>query len=144
MTLWKELITASNYTDRPYDYAKNQLAHWALGYLLAAVFSFVLFSTFGEFAYKGVLFGIMCLTFGLWEVYQWFRSGTTLWDHFEDWVFMAVYGSGSMVFLFHEVTPGLPYVWSSVYYGTPLVGLISVHLITGIVTRQINRKKDAR
>lgn len=144
MTLWQELTTATNYTDRPYDYAKNQLAHWALGYLLTTVVSLTLYGFLGEFAYKGVLFSIMATIFFLWEVYQHKVSTkkVSLWDHIEDWVFMTVYGAGAMVFLFNEVAPGLPYVWSSVYYGTPLVGLMSVHLLVGILTRQLNKVRN--
>jgi len=144
--LWDELTTATSYNDRPYDYAKNQLAHWALGILLTTVVSLILYSLLGEFAYKGILFLIMATIFFLWEFFQYRVSDkvVSLWDHFEDWMFMAVYGSGSAVFLFHESAPGEPYVWINIYHAGPLAGIISTHLVTGIVARQINRKKNAR
>ena len=146
MTFFKELTTSSNYTTDPYGYGKNQLAHLSIGFIMATVVSALSVLFAGEFLYKGDLFAIMCVIFVLWEFVQRSLSvvKVTIWDSVEDWVFMALYGSGTAIFLFSESEVGSPWVTSNIYYSLPFVGVVATHLFVGILARIMNRKRDAR
>ena len=132
-----ELSKADAYRDDWYGYARNQLAHFALGVTTASILSQMYFIVMGEFAHKVGLWLIIAAGYAAFElIYQGWRGRDTL----EDWLFFAFYGAGLPIFLFHEVEVGSPALVINSQMVIPVFGVVFCHLAGGILSR-IQRTK---
>lgn len=87
-----------------YGWLTNQISHIALGMLLAAIVSGGFYLAAGEFPVKIWAWMFCAISYAILEL---IRPGELL-DSIEDWVFVAVYGSGASLLAFTEVMPGSP------------------------------------
>lgn len=133
-----DLSSPSNFRKDWYGWSTNQLAHITLGVILAALLSFANFMTIGEFAYKGVLFAIVAAAFAIQQGKQWKDRP---WDTVEDFVFVVVYGAGTVIVMFDEVSAGSPFIQTNILNIAPICAIVSTHLFVGSVIRAAREVK---
>ena len=59
-------------------------------------------------------------------------------------MFFALYGGGVPVLLFDEIEIGNPSLMTRIDFVIPVVGIISFHLLAGIVVRIVNEVRNGR
>lgn len=140
-TIIREITTPENYRRNWYGYATNQLSHMMLGFIYCSLMSSIHWGFFHEFAHKQVLFSFVAATYAAFELGTQKWRG---WDTVEDWMFFALYGGGVPVLLFDEIEVGNPALTTRIDFVIPVVGIISFHLLAGIVVRIVNEVRHGR
>lgn len=116
-----------------YGYACNQLSHVLLGFLFAGFVSMWTWFYRGEYLDKNALFAVCSISYLSFEFYtQRFKD---LKDTLEDYVFFAIYGSGSAVYLFSEVEAGSPVLQTDLRFAGPIAVVVLTHIGLGVSKR---------
>jgi hypothetical protein len=134
----KDLSTPDSFRKDWYGWSTNQLAHITLGIILAALISFANFMTIGEFAYKGILFAMVAFLFAAQQGRQWLVKP---WDTVEDFIFVVIYGAGTVIVMFDEVSPGSPLIVTNIINIAPICAIVATHLFVGSVIRAAREVK---
>ena len=134
-----ELSRADAYPSDWYGYAKNQLAHFALGITTASLLAQAHFAVFNEFAQKGATWAVVAVGYAAFEI---LRQGWNGRDTVEDWLFFALYGGGLPIFLFNEVEIGSPMLSINSQLVIPWFAVVMCHLAGGIVARVVTAQSN--
>lgn len=126
-----ELKKPDDFSKNWYAWATNQIGHFVIGLMLAAIFTAIGYWLFGEIPYKLPLWLSIAITYALWESMQGWNGRDTI----EDWLFVALYGAGGAIYVFTEKTLGDSMVTADLFRMLIPLGAVIGHIAAGVYCR---------
>jgi hypothetical protein len=131
-----QIMTPDNFRTDAYGWLTNQISHMMLGLFAVILYCSLGAHIAGAFPDKWVIWTSVAVSYALIEIIQ--RG--PFWDSVEDFIFVAVYGSGLPVWVV-EWTEGGRFA-GDIFDLMPWGHFILFHLVAGSVVRLALKDRD--